>query len=221
MEHRNPSKSVNTLDRIIHAAEGKITAGISPTSMMLAYMDWAIHLANSPGKQGELVKKAIKKNSRFLSYVVKRLAYLGSDVDNECCIEPLPQDKRFESDAWKTLPFSLYAQSFLLTQQWWHNAIGGVHGVSKHHENVVSFTTRQLLDVISPSNFLITNPDLLLVTVQEGGMNLVRGPQNFLEDWERNQSGAGPVGVESFQVGRNMATTAGKVIYSNRLIELI
>jgi len=221
MEHRHPTTSVNTLDRIIHAAEGKITAGISPTSMMLAYMDWAIHLANSPGKQGELVKKAIKKNSRFLSYVVKRLTYLGSDVDNEYCIEPLPQDKRFESDAWKTLPFSLYAQSFLLTQQWWHNAIGGVHGVSKHHENVVSFTTRQLLDVISPSNFLITNPDLLLVTVQEGGMNLVRGTQNFLEDWERNQSGAGPVGVESFQVGRNMATTAGKVIYSNRLIELI
>jgi len=221
MEHRHPTTSVNTLDRIIHAAEGKITAGISPTSMMLAYMDWAIHLANSPGKQGELVKKAIKKNSRFLSYVVKRLTQLGSDVDNECCIEPLPQDKRFESDAWKTLPFSLYAQSFLLTQQWWHNAIGGVHGVSKHHENVVSFTTRQLLDVISPSNFLITNPDLLLVTVQEGGMNLVRGTQNFLEDWERNQSGAGPVGVESFQVGRNLATTAGKVIYSNRLIELI
>ena len=65
MEHRDPSKSVNTLDRIIHAAEGKITAGISPTSMMLAYIDWAIHLANSPGKQGELIKKAMKKIAAF------------------------------------------------------------------------------------------------------------------------------------------------------------
>ena len=221
MEHSHPTTSINSLDRLIHAAEGKMTAGISPTSMLLAYMDWAIHLANSPGKQGELVKKAIKKNSRFLSYVVKRLAHLGPESEGECCIKPLPQDKRFSSEGWGKLPFSFYAQSFLLTQQWWHNAITGVQGVSKHHENVVSFTTRQLLDVISPSNFLITNPDLLLATEQEGGMNLVRGAQNFLEDWERNQSGAGPVGVESFQVGKNLATTAGKVIYSNRLIELI
>ncbi|MDF1830584.1 poly-beta-hydroxybutyrate polymerase N-terminal domain-containing protein, partial [Cycloclasticus pugetii] len=209
MEHRDPSKSVNTLDRIIHAAEGKITAGISPTSMMLAYIDWAIHLANSPGKQGELIKKAMKKNSRFLSYVVKCLTHLGKDMDKECCIEPLPQDKRFESDAWKTLPFSLYSQSFLLTQQWWHNAITGVNGVSKHHENVVSFTTRQLLDVISPSNFLLTNPDLLKVTEQEGGQNLVRGMQNFLEDWGRSRRGEGPVGIEAFKIGENLATTPG------------
>lgn len=221
MEHRDPSKSVNTLDRIIHAAEGKITAGISPTSMMLAYIDWAIHLANSPGKQGELIKKAMKKNSRFLSYVVKCLTHLGNDVDNQRCIEPLPQDKRFESDAWKRLPFSLYAQSFLLTQQWWHNAITGVNGVSKHHENVVSFTTRQLLDVISPSNFLLTNPDLLKVTEQEGGQNLVRGMQNLLEDWGRSSRGEGPVGIEAFKIGENLATTPGKVVYSNHLIELI
>ena len=221
MEHSRPSTSINTLDRLIHAAEGKVTTGISPTSMMLAYMDWAIHLANSPGKQGELLQKALKKNSRFWNYVVKRLGHSGNITDNECCIEPLPQDKRFESEAWQTLPFSLYAQSFLLTQQWWHNALTGVHGVSKHHEDVVSFATRQLLDTLSPSNFLLTNPEVLQVTQQEGGMNLIIGIQNFLEDWERNQRGAGPVGTESFQVGKDLAMTAGKVVYSNRLIELI
>jgi polyhydroxyalkanoate synthase len=221
MEHSRPTTSINHLDRLIHAAEGRMTAGISPTSMLLAYMDWAIHLANSPGKQGELVKKAIKKDSRFLSYVAKRLAHFGPELEGECCIEPLPQDKRFSSEGWRELPFSFYAQSFLLTQQWWHNAITGVHGVSKHHEDVVLFATRQLLDMFSPSNFLLTNPDVLKVTQQEGGMNLVRGMQNFLEDWDRNQRGVGPVGIESFQVGVNLATTAGKVIYKNRLIELI
>ncbi len=221
MEHSSPTTSVNPIDRLIHAAEGKITAGISPTSMQLAYMDWAIHLANSPGKQGELVKKALKKNARFWNYAVKRLTALGKADDDCFCIEPLPQDKRFSSDGWKTLPFSFYAQSFLLTQQWWYNAINGVHGVSKHHEDVVSFTTRQLLDIISPSNFLMTNPDLLLATQKEGGMNLVRGVQNFLEDWERNQAGDGPVGMDDFAVGENLARTKGKVIFSNQLIELI
>ena len=156
-----------------------------------------------------------------MTYVTKQLINAGKLPDGECCIEPLPQDKRFSSDAWRTLPFSLYSQSFLLTQQWWHNAINGVHGVSKHHEDVVSFTTRQLLDIFSPSNFVMTNPDLLLETQQEGGMNLVRGVQNFLEDWERSQRGVRPVGVDAFEVGRNLAITTGKVVYSNALIELI
>lgn len=63
MEHGHPTTSINPIDRIIHAAEGKMTAGISPSAMQLAYMDWAIHLANSPGKQSELVQKALKKIS--------------------------------------------------------------------------------------------------------------------------------------------------------------
>lgn len=221
MEHSSPTTSSNTLDRLFHAALGKATAGISPASMLLAYMDWAIHLANSPGKQGELVHKALKKNTRFLNYVIQRLTHQGSELDEACCIEPLPQDKRFNSDEWKTLPFAFYAQSFLLTQQWWHNAIDSVQGMSKHHEDVVSFTTRQLLDMVSPSNFLLTNPDVLKVTQQESGMNLLRGAHNFIEDWDRNHRGKGPVGIESFKVGGNIAATKGKVVYSNRLIELI
>jgi len=221
MEHSRPTTSIHPLDRLIHANQGRLTSGISPTSMLLAYVDWAIHLANSPGKQGELAKKALKKSGRFWTYAAKRLGTPCNLVGDDCGIEPLPQDKRFSSEGWKTLPFAFYAQSFLLTQQWWHNAINGVHGVSKHHEEVVSFTTRQLLDIVSPSNFLMTNPDLLSATQQEGGMNLVRGVQNFLEDWERNQRGAGPVGTDVYKVGENLARTAGKVVYSNRLIELI
>ena len=221
MEHSRPSTSINTLDRLIHAAEGRITSGISPTSLFLAYMDWAIHLANSPGKQGELIQKAFKKNERFWTFLSKKTGAIKCIEDDESCITPLPQDKRFSSEAWKDLPFSLYVQSFLLTQQWWHNATNGVHGVSKHHEEVVSFVTRQLLDIVSPSNFLMTNPEVLKVTQQEGGMNLVRGAENFLEDWERNRRGQGPVGVEKFKIGVNLAITSGKVIYSNRLIELI
>ena len=75
--------------------------------------------------------------------------------------------------------------------------------------------------MVSPSNFLPTNPEVLQHTLREGGGNLVRGWQNFVQDWERAISGKKPVGAENFVVGRDVAVTPGKVVYRNRLIELI
>jgi polyhydroxyalkanoate synthase len=86
---------------------------------------------------------------------------------------------------------------------------------------MVEFTSRQVLDMFSPSNFLLTNPELLQRSIREGGANLLSGFQNFIEDWERAISGRKPVGAEEFQVGRDVAVTPGKIVYQNRLIELI
>jgi polyhydroxyalkanoate synthase len=77
-----------------------------------------------------------------------------------------------------------------------------------------------MLDVFSPSNFPLTNPEVLAKTVSEGGMNLLRGWQNFMEDAAQTEGGK-PTGAQAFEVGRNMATSAGKVVYRNHLIELI
>ena len=205
-------------DRSLNAAVARFTAGLSPAALTYAYLHWATHLAAAPGKRQLLVEKAMRKALRFGNY---GLRYALSGGKTGCCIGPLPQDKRFANEAWQQWPYNFIYQGFLLQQQWWHNATTGVRGLSKQHENVVAFTTRQILDTVSPSNFLPTNPELLQHTLKEGGANLLRGWQNFVEDWERAVSGKKQAGAENFVVGRNVAVTPGKVIYRNRLIELI
>jgi len=209
---------VEIMDRAVHAAGARVTAGLSPSALAAAYLDWITHLAFSPGKQLQLIQKAQKKTAKFNSYAVRCALRGGRD---DCAIEPLPQDRRFEDDAWRKWPFNLVSQGFLFTQQWWHNATTGVRGVTSQHERVVEFAARQYLDVFSPSNFLSTNPEVIQKTVSTGGANLVQGWQNFLEDWERYISGRPPVGAEAFEVGKDVAVTPGKVVYRNRLIELI
>ena len=206
------------IDRSTHSAMARFTAGLSPMTLTSAYADWASHLAALPGKRSLLVEKALRKWLRFVNYAARHAVERG---DCEPCIEPLPQDKRFIGEAWRVPPYDLFYQSFLLTQQWWHNAMTDVRGVTHGHERIVAFGTRQWLDVFAPSNFLLTNPEVLERTRSEGGMNLLRGARNFIEDAERAWSGRKRIGTEAFQVGRNVAITPGKVIYRNRLMELI
>jgi polyhydroxyalkanoate synthase len=186
--------------------------------MAHAYLDWATHLAYSPGKRLQLMDKAMRKAVRFGNYAW-RWAMEGGKT--QCCIEPLPQDARFIGQDWQRWPYSFLYQAFLLNQQWWHNATTGMRGVSKRHEDMVEFAARQILDMVSPSNFLLTNPEILRQTLSKGGANLVSGARNLVEDWERAVSAKKPVGSENFVVGRDVAVTPGKVIYRNRLIELI
>ena len=84
-------------------------------------------------------------------------------------VRPLPQDHRFTDPAWEQWPHWMLQQAFLLGQQWWHRATTGVEGVSRHHEDVVAFCARQALDLLSPTNSLLTNPEVLNRTIREGG----------------------------------------------------
>ena len=205
-----------SFDRLLHASFARSTGGVSPAALGLAYADWALHFAISPGKWQRLAEKAGRKSMRLLNYA-------NAAASSACpqCIVPLPQDRRFAGEEWQKWPYNVIHQAFLLQQQWWHNATTGLGGVSKHHEHVVAFTTRQLLDTISPVNFIATNPEVLNATINEGGRNLLRGAENFREDWQRAMAGKPPVGAEAFRPGHEVAVTPGQVVYRNRLIELI
>ncbi len=205
-------------DRSLHAALARFTGGLSPAALMQAYSDWATHLAAAPGKRLQLVDKAARKTLRFGNYALR---YAVEGPSTQDCIEPLPQDRRFAAEEWRQWPFNFISQAFLLQQQWWHNATTGVRGVSKKHEDMVEFAARQILDMVAPSNFLLTNPEILKHTVACGGFNLAKGFANFAEDFERAVSAKRPLGSENFVVGRDVAATPGKVVYRNRLIELI
>ncbi len=207
------------VDRTAHAAMARLSFGLSPAALAVAWADWAAHLAVSPGKQMHLLEKAWRKQSRLWQYAMR--CALTQDGSPEPCIEPLVQDKRFRGDAWQKPPYNLIYQNFLLTQQWWHNATTGISGVTPQHEHAVSFAARQYLDVFAPSNHLATNPELAERTVSEGGANLVRGFQTFIDDWQRLVANRPPAGTEAFRVGDNVATAEGQVVHRNRLMELI
>mgnify|MGYP003868601211 FL=1 len=195
----------------------RYSSGVSPASLALAYLDWLLHLQAAPGKQLEMVQKAIRKRSRLSAYL---LSAMGQE-EADCCIEPLPGDNRFRNPAWRKQPFGIWSQSFLLTQQWWHNLTHDVPGVSPHHEEVVSFVARQLLDIYSPSNNPFTNPEVLERTRETGGQNFVSGFNNWREDMRRQIQGRPPVGTEDFIPGEDVAVTPGRVVFRNHLIELI
>ncbi|MBV6271882.1 alpha/beta fold hydrolase [Alcaligenaceae bacterium CGII-47] len=204
------------LDRMLHGTLARLTQGISPAALTQAWVDWALHLAFSPGKQLALTEKALHKTQRLTQHAAGH-----TNCPGEPCIEPLPQDKRFSASEWQHWPFNLIYQSFLLNQQWWHNATTDVRGVTRHHEELVTFAARQALDMVSPSNFFITNPEVLAETYKTGGMNLWQGMRNWIEDAQRLAARQPPAGVEQFRPGHEVAITPGKVVFRNRLIELI
>jgi polyhydroxyalkanoate synthase subunit PhaC len=213
------------IDRSFHASIARLTGGLSPASLAGAFSDWAVHLTFAPGKQMRLVEKFARKQARFAGYALQPACWMpawsAEAHPAPRCIEPLPQDARFSEPEWRSWPFDFIHQAFLLQQQWWHNATTGVDGVTRQHEKVVEFTTRQILDMAAPSNFPATNPVVLKRTLETGGLNLVQGWQNLVDDWLRMVGNRPVVGTDAFRVGRDVAVTPGQVVYGNRVMELI
>lgn len=200
----------------LKAAIGRLTHGISPAALALSFQDWWVHLLASPGKQMQLAMSAQQKALTWL-LMLRAVA----EHDPEALNQSLAQDKRFAPPQWQQPPYNLLAQAFLLTQQWWAEATTGMRGVSEHHEHVVEFMARQLLDMASPSNFVPSNPQVLQATLESGGTNLWQGVANWARDAMLVATNSPPPGAERFRPGEVVALTPGKVVFRNRLIELI
>ncbi|MDN2579697.1 alpha/beta fold hydrolase [Aquibium sp. ELW1220] len=206
------------VDRFHHAMLAGAFMGISPISLLGAWQDWLLHLSLAPGKQAELAMKGLEKIQRFRGFLA---ACAHDPARKAACITPLPQDRRFDHPGWQSPPFNTMSQSFLLWQQWWHNATTGVPGVAKQHERLVEFYSRQFLDMVSPSNFAATNPEIIERTIKESGANFVTGLQNLLADLADQSDGRADTMTDTFRPGREVAVTPGEVVFRNELIELI
>ncbi len=213
---------VNPLDMAIHSLIAELTGGISPVSVMQAWSDWAIHFAISPGKQIELLTILQKQTTNWLT--------LQQDLLHKRSPEKLQandrKDTRFIHQSWGNWPFSAISRAFVQNQQFLEKATTGVRGVSPHHENVVNFMSRQMLDVLSPSNFPWLNPEVITATVESGGKNILEGLENWIHDIDLRQSKLSGKKISSvkdisYLPGRDVATSPGKIVFRNDLIELI
>src|ERR1700704_3395271 len=139
-------------------------------------------------------------------------------------IEPSPRDKRFKDPEWKTNRFfDFVMQLYLLTTQWAHELVKNADGIDPHTRKKAEFYVQQITNAISPSNFVLTNPEVLRATLASNGDNLVRGMKMLAEDIE---AGHGTLRIRqsdpsNLVVGVNMAMTPGKVVFQNELMQLI
>jgi len=137
---------------------------------------------------------------------------------------PAQGDKRFKHEDWhEHFLFDYIKQSYLITSRWLHDEVANVEGLDEHTKKKVNFFTRQYIDALAPSNFALTNPEVYRETIASGGQNLVKGLHNLLDDIER---GNGKLKIsmtdtKAFELGVNIATTPGKVVFQNDLMQLI
>jgi polyhydroxyalkanoate synthase len=202
------ARAVPDLDRMLHAWQSRFTGGKSPSTVGLAFLDWAAHTSNAPFQSVELGRTALAQWARLGS-----AAIAGNQA-----ISPDMEDHRFDDDGWRQAPFDLLTQAILLGEEWWDRVARTPRGVDRHNQRIVAFTFRQWLDLWSPSNVPWLNPEVLTATSASGGANLVAGLKNFVRDFA---SALGGSPSNEFAIGEDLAATPGKVIFRNELIELI
>ncbi len=191
-----------------------------PLNVAGAFMEMAQHLMNNPGK---LVEKQAELWKSYLD-IWEHTTHLLLGEESRPPVEADSRDKRFKDPAWQqSVVFDFIKQSYLATSRWMQQTVGEVEGLSPQDAKKLEFYTRQFVDAMAPSNFMLTNPEVLRVTLETGGENLVKGLNNMLEDLERGKGSLriSMTDYEAFEIGRNIVLTPGKVVFRNDLIELL
>ena len=202
------------LDGLLHANFARLSGGLSPISLALATTDWAMHLATQPAQTAELGLRAWQMGVQASIDATR-----GSHGTGE--VSERPDDHRFADPAWQTGPPAWSAHTYLAAEKWWHEAVQR-RGMTRHHRDVVGRVARQWLDMLSPANAGLANPEVLARTLERHGGNLVDGFANALDNWRR-QHGLAPLGEPGprFDPGVEVAVTPGQVVHRNHLVELI
>src|SRR5713101_1377669 len=181
-----------------------------------AFMDLYARMLANPWKLAEMQTKMFWDHVALWQTTTLRM--LGKDAPPVAV--PAKGDNRFREADWQDqFLFDYIKQSYLIAARHLHDAVASVEGLPEETSKKVNFYTRQYIDALSPSNFALTNPQVLRETLQSGGQNLVRGLNNLLADIERG--GIRMADEKAFKLGVNVATTPGKVVFQNELMQLI
>jgi polyhydroxyalkanoate synthase subunit PhaC len=184
-----------------------------------AFTELATKMAADPFKLAEAGLKMWHDYFELWQSGMRRLA--GEEAPPVA--EPAKADARFRSELWHDWVFDYIKQSYLIAAQNIQKTVADVEGLDPQTARKVKFFTRQYVDALAPTNFVLTNPDVLKATVETGGKNLLDGLNNLLKDLER---GHGQLAItmtdyKAFKLGENVTTTPGKVVYQNDLMQLI
>jgi len=204
-------------DRRLHSALARLTGGVSPYAITRAWSDWAIHSARAPGRQAELLLHAVKSAQRVAQYATDQ----GGGQESVTPFQPKGRDPRFDHPGWEYPPFSIWKQSFLAAQDWWHTAASNIRGMEESDTDRLQFLARQMLDVASPSNVPWMNPAIIEATLRTGGRNLFEGAKNLWADYIQTATQARKPVPKGYEIGKDLACTRGEVIYRNDIFELI
>jgi polyhydroxyalkanoate synthase len=193
---------------------------VDPLNLTRTFLDFTAKMMADPNKLMQAQIELWQQYMKLWQVTAQRM--MGQPV--EPVAEPAKGDKRFADPAWKDeVVFDYLKQSYLLTARWLQGSIKEVEGVDDKTAQKVDFYTRQFIDAMSPSNFALTNPQVVKATIESKGENLLKGLQNLLTDLERGkgQLAIRQTDMTAFKVGENVATTPGKVVYQNDLMQLI
>ncbi|HTL76114.1 MAG TPA: class I poly(R)-hydroxyalkanoic acid synthase [Casimicrobiaceae bacterium] len=218
---RAADKSAKLMGDFVKRNAGKQAGAASDElGVSKAFMELAANMLANPARIAEGQLRLWHDYMNLWQTAMLRM--MGGDA--RPVVEPGHGDKRFKDAGWhEHFLFDYVKQSYLITARWLHEQVASVEGLSEPAKKKVHFFTRQYIDALAPSNFALTNPEVFRETVQSGGQNLVRGLNNLLDDIERGngQLRISMTDPKAFELGVNIATTPGKVVFQNELMQLI
>ena len=230
----NPEELTRNMLKLFEESGRAMTSYLERADSQMSPFTAASEMAEAGKMMGEIAQRwmtepaklAEAQGSLMRSYVelwnntLRRM--LGEDV--KPVAQPDAGDNRFKDPEWSSNPyFDFWKQAYLLTTNWAENVLEKTDGLDERTKQKVDFYFRQVSSAMSPSNFPMTNPEVVRETLQTNARNLVQGMTHFVEDMEKSGDllKISQTDINAFEVGRNLAVTPGNVVYQNEILQLI